>query len=93
MIRSGLRKGFQFNFKFLRKYGFLSLRLTVKDLQELDNLDNSELKRFLEESNREVLEESHSVALAEWVNDRKLVFESPKIDFVIFNTGIFFILL
>jgi hypothetical protein len=54
------------------------------DLQELDNLENVEFKRFLEENNKEVIDEHHSVALAEWVNDRKLVFESEKIDFVRF---------
>lgn len=56
--------------------------LTLKDLQELDNVENTEFSLFLDESNREINAERHSVALAEWVNDRKLVFESVPLDFV-----------
>ena len=57
-------------------------RLTVKDLNELDELENVELRRFLAENNQTNLLENHSVALAEWINDRKLVFQGPSLDFV-----------
>ena len=54
----------------------------MKDLQELDDLENVELRRFLAENNQQNLLENHAVALAEWVNDRKLVFQGPSLDFV-----------
>jgi len=50
-------------------------------VEELNNIDNIEFQRFLEENNQVVLNEK-SVALADWVNDRKLVFQSDPLNYV-----------
>lgn len=56
-------------------------RLTVKELQENDMIDEIEFQKFLEENN--VALKDNAVGLAEWVNDRKLVFQSDiPIEFV-----------
>ena len=49
-------------------------------MEELDNINATEFQKFLEESNQEELLKKHSVALATWVNDRKLVFQSQPIE-------------